>query len=522
MNPTIVFSSLLEQPSLFSSSSGTTYQTITDLSCSVVEQAKYLLLTKNEGNLLQDFIWQSQKITGADASLPNAPVDKDTAKQHGNQALEGLRTLGTLIITNGQFRKLLNDATILIRDIAGDAAQKAASKVNPSDEALSQIDNPADDNTWHDAPDLSTGNIKQQIKSTYSKNAPINKNDLQDAVGDASQAAHPEGSRNPADTADLANRDQQKGTSSGLDAQSGLQNGAATLKQRTSDNIPEDKKDKARETRERTKNYLSKKMPEERREQTIWRLKKLVIEIQGHPDYEQAINTLLNLAETYAGHANTVGQNATGTVKDVHGDDSLKRAEADLKTLIERFANGTSTNDFFDAINNIYSDADKDPELKSWFKQIDAYIRKCLQQQGYIMEPRATDEWNKLYDHGNFLLRDRYRNHTDRIVDEIKFLADQFDADPMNKRFGESINKLFTDLGNDENGKPTFKPHLVKDLTEVILPAAVEGIRYVPIPRIEVSDPQIDAVVENLVIESDNLMPNMVEIANGKSHIELV
>jgi Family of unknown function (DUF5923) len=72
----------------------------------VVEQAKYLLLTKNEGNLLQDFIWESQKITGADAALPNAPVDKDTAKQHGNQALEGLRTLGTLIITNGQFRKL--------------------------------------------------------------------------------------------------------------------------------------------------------------------------------------------------------------------------------------------------------------------------------------------------------------------------------------------------------------------------------------------------------------------------------
>jgi hypothetical protein len=187
-----------------------------------------------------------------------------------------------------------------------------------------------------------------------------------------------------------------------------------------------------------------------------------------------------------------------------------------LKTLIERFANGTSTNDLFDAINNIYSDADKDPELKSWFKQIDAYVRKCLQQQGYIMEDRATDKWNELYDRGNFLLRDRYRNHTDRIVDEIKFLADQFDADAQNKRFAESINKLFTDLGNDENGKATFKPHLIKDLTEVILPSMFESIRYVPIPRIEVSDPQIDAVIENLVIESDNLMPNILEIANGK------
>lgn len=72
----------------------------------VVEKAKVLLLTKNDGNLLQDFIWQTQQISGGNAALPNAPVGKDAAKQHGNEALDGLRTLGTLIISNGQFRKL--------------------------------------------------------------------------------------------------------------------------------------------------------------------------------------------------------------------------------------------------------------------------------------------------------------------------------------------------------------------------------------------------------------------------------
>lgn len=71
-----------------------------------VEKAKILLLTKNEGNLLQDFIWQCQNLGAGDATTPALPVDKDTAKQHGNEALEGLRTLGTLLITNGQFRKL--------------------------------------------------------------------------------------------------------------------------------------------------------------------------------------------------------------------------------------------------------------------------------------------------------------------------------------------------------------------------------------------------------------------------------
>ena len=72
----------------------------------VIEKAKILLLTKNQGNLLQDFIWQTQGVGTNDAGKPNLPVGRDTAKQHGQEALEGLRTLGTLMITNGQFRKL--------------------------------------------------------------------------------------------------------------------------------------------------------------------------------------------------------------------------------------------------------------------------------------------------------------------------------------------------------------------------------------------------------------------------------
>lgn len=72
----------------------------------VIEKSKVLLLTKNEGNLIQDFVYQCMNISSGDASKPNAPIDKDTAKQHGNEALDGLRTLAQLLISNGQFRKL--------------------------------------------------------------------------------------------------------------------------------------------------------------------------------------------------------------------------------------------------------------------------------------------------------------------------------------------------------------------------------------------------------------------------------
>lgn len=418
--------------------------------------------------------------------------------------------------------------------MAGDAAQTAANKVNPSQEELANIDRPADDNTWHDTPD--TGDFKNQARNKMDKYKPFSRSDVKDAAGDTSQSAT--GHRDPNDAANSGMNDAQHGNQPDVDAKGGAQAGYQNLANKAQENFPtEEVKDRARNTKEnvqsQSKDYLNKKMPQERRDQTIWRLKKMVTEIQGHPDCEftqkvvtmavqeltplldqQAIDTLLSLAEEYGGHSKNLTVQAAGTVKGAHTDSALTTAEADLKTLIERFANYTSADDLIEAINNIYRDADRDPELKGWFCEIDRYVRKCLKETGYILEDRANDEYNQLYDRGQYLLRNRYRDHTDRIVDELNFLARQFDADPMNKRFANAMNKLFNDLGNDENGKPTFKRHLVTDLTQVIIPSFLESVSYVPIPRIEYTDHMMDAIVENLVIESDNLTPNMLEIGS--------
>ncbi|KAI7544016.1 hypothetical protein KC317_g16126, partial [Hortaea werneckii] len=476
----------------------------------VIEKAKILLLSKNQGNLLQDFIWQTQGVGAGNAQKPGAPVDKETAKQQGNEAAEGLKTLGNLLITNGQFRKLLSDMTVLLRDIAADSAQKTADKARPSEDQMKQIDVPAEDNTWHEKPDLSKENLKNQAKSR----APIGKKEAKEAAGDAAEAGHPEGSRDPSDAAALAAKDQQEGTQSGVDAKSATTAGGKSLKNKFSENMSEEQKEKMRQYRERTNNYFKNKMPKERRDQLVFRLKKMVVEIQGHQDYSKAIDTLLRLAEEYTGHTKNVAGQGQGAVKGAHDQDTLKSAETDLITLLERFANSTSFDDLKEAVNQIYRDADNDPELKDWFKDMNQYIRKCLQEQGYILEESSNERWHKLYDQGNFLLRERYRNHTNRVFDEVKFLAGQFDEDAQNKAFAESMNKLFKDLGNDQDGKPQFKPHLLKDLTEVILPGFFENIRYVPIPRIEYSDKMVDAVIENLVIEGDNLAPNMFEFGS--------
>jgi hypothetical protein len=48
---------------------------------------------------------------------------------------------------------------------------------------------------------------------------------------------------------------------------------------------------------------------------------------------QQAIETLLRLAEEYGGHSKDLATQSQGTVKGVHTDDSLKKAETNLKVF---------------------------------------------------------------------------------------------------------------------------------------------------------------------------------------------
>lgn len=93
------------------------------------------------------------------------------------------------------------------------------------------------------------------------------------------------------------------------------------------------------------------------------------------PTDQQAIETLFSLAEKYARASKETGQQAAGAAKDVKSTDNAGSMEHNLRLLIERFANSTSLDDVFGSLEKIYHDADEDPELRSWFREMNTFIR---------------------------------------------------------------------------------------------------------------------------------------------------
>ena len=186
---------------------------------------------------------------------------------------------------------LVSDAQVLVRDIAGDAATKAANQVNPSEDALAQIDRPAEDNTWHDVPNLSRDNMKSQFRSQFDKQKPIGKDDAKQIGNNAADAANAQANATNGVTDQEGNVDQGAAQSAGMSAA-----GTATdqAKDKYNQNVPAETREQIANRKKKTMEYLRGKMPQERREQTIWRLKKMVVEIQGHSDCEPTIPLTLS------------------------------------------------------------------------------------------------------------------------------------------------------------------------------------------------------------------------------------
>ncbi|KAF9035145.1 hypothetical protein BJ165DRAFT_1510461 [Panaeolus papilionaceus] len=209
-------------------------------------------------------------------------------------------------------------------------------------------------------------------------------------------------------------------------------------------------------------------------------------------------------------HGRDVAQKGPDLAQQHVKQSQLDLCIAELRTLLERFANGQSMDIIFSAIGALADDTKRDEALKEWFKAINLYIRKVLLEPGYILEPDCDNHGNRLRELGREFYDVKYRNHFDNLFESVGTWFKAMGDDPINKQFGEDWARLTKDLLFDQEGSLKFKPELWNDIRKVILPTLIEEIGYIPIPRVEYTDDSLDLVVENLVLQGRNLFPNIV------------
>ncbi|KAI0781790.1 hypothetical protein C8Q75DRAFT_790036 [Abortiporus biennis] len=510
----------------------------------IIETARLIVQEKNKDELFQNFIWHTRDIDVQSAKKSPSevsPVDKEKAKSDGQQAVQHLRTLLSLILTNAEVRKLLSDFSVIGRDILARGASKLADAARPDEERLRNVDQSGPSDKFvteggryagqDETPILEARvpgtdtTVKQHPKEDIGRGATVVQGDGTEKSGD--QVAQ-EGRQKRDELVDRGTeaRRQRDDINDTVDGsvvpdnrdeaeakKGGLMNKMRGVRDNLLDRVPQEHKDRASDHVDRGKRFFSEEyFPPERRDQFIFRAKKVIVECQKHKDYQESIKWLIDYLEEYAAHGKTV----IGQGKDSHAqltsDSSLQQATSELRTLLERFANGMSLGIIGDAMHVLYDDAKKDEELRNWFKGVDSYTRKVLMEPGYVLEPDCNNEANRLRESGRQFYDVKYRSHFDNLFNVSGEWFRALGEDPLNKRFGEDWARLTKDLLFDAEGSLKFKPELWMDIRKVILPSIIDQVGYVPIPRIEYTDDALDIVIENLALSGRNLFPNIVSL----------
>ncbi|KAJ4479342.1 hypothetical protein J3R30DRAFT_3289645 [Lentinula aciculospora] len=499
----------------------------------ILDTIRLILKKKNGDELLQDVIWNTRdldtpsSIKGEDIAKDGhvLGVNKDKAQEDAQQAAHSVRTLIHLLLTNSEARKLVSDFSVVGRDLLARGLGKASEGLRPDEEQLRLVDEAhrgeaylggafsvtSPEQRAREQEEIGVdGMAKARIPSDMQESANVAADEASRAQNDVKSVAR-----------DARGQDISPTSPEGVEdvKEEAKKRGLMDRVKNVKNTIPNEHQDKAKEHFKRGKEFLTDEyFPKERRDQWIWRGKKVVLECQSHPEYQSSLRWLLAYMKEYASHGRRIANEGGSRAADgVNSNGDLQGAMSQLRALTERFANGRSMqDDIWDPINALIDDAQRDQEFRQWWSEVDEWIEKVLLTPGYVIEPASSNRGRELFEAGKKFygsaVRGKCREHFDNVFEGIGKFVGGIGADPLNKQFGTDIQRLTKDLLFDSEGKLTFKPELWNDVRSIIVPGLIQRIGLVPIPRIEYTDESLDLVLENLTLSAQNLFPNLVEV----------
>ncbi|KAG1468340.1 hypothetical protein G6F56_003883 [Rhizopus delemar] len=432
-----------------------------------------------------------------------------TMKQEGKKASDAIWRIGKLILTNNEFRSLLGEVIDISQDIFTHLTSQMGDSLKNAGDNLQQ-----DQTTKRSGRDIVDSTLDQGLSpaSSRKRSSHLLSSDPNDprhlGLLNTGDSVHPH-----AMAADSPRRSSVPPMHSNylgsMGQQGGDQMNAGHEEIKGQMNVGQEKaKGQMNQQKEAARQKFKEKVPDEKQDELIERLQEALAQIQQHPDYQSAIETLIGLVQAWSKRATNMSQEVQSRATD---SSDRELAEKEFKALIESWAQEQSMDPLLRGVQNVMEDMKQDDELRAYYHDALRYVERLVREPGYATQDESTEEGKRLMDRGHQVLRGNYDDHLQNLTNESRRYMNLMAEDGMSRELGDRFTAIHRDLWLDSAGDPAFKPQLLNDMRISLLPALMDEIRHIPIPRIEYSDKQFDVVIENLVITGDTLLPNVFD-----------
>ncbi|KAI2619655.1 hypothetical protein GGR54DRAFT_122444 [Hypoxylon sp. NC1633] len=397
-----------------------------------LQQFITLLQHKNGKDQLQDLIWfMAKSRISLDLEDLTARAKKSKSKADVAAAYESLRTVGSLLLTNADFRTFLGDLNIVGREVFRDsafalsgAAKEVGEQLEPSAEEQQSVTESGANGDGH----------------------PPTSQNLEEEFEDAGKIIKDQGTEVASATIESA-KDKLSGDE-----------GQALLK----------------------------------------RIQKVVVNLRKRGDYSESVSTLSLLIKRYAMvYSRAAEQIVEVAQNDVQENQATDRALANLWEFVKSFGDKSEWDKCEDLLKKVMSHKDKDPEFENLLQDIGDSLQELFMDPEFFAN--ADQKLKELKEKSKEVgTEGSLRHDVDGLLQQLSVTFHSVAKDEDIRNLTTTTLRIFSVLSPDDS---VTNPDLIHDAFSVFVPLLITAIQHVPIPRLEVSTPAIDLLLENLIIE---------------------
>lgn len=390
-----------------------------------------LLRRKNDKDQVQDLIWSLTKSRiSIDVNDISHQASKVQARANAQATYASIKTVGSLLLTNSDFKLFLDDLSTIGKQVLSDTAFSLSSAAEETGKQL----------------ELSSAE-QQQISGAG------------------------------ADEAALAKKEEET-------------NGSAETAKIVADEATKVVKTAAVSTRDNLKGDHANTL--------LYRIKQTVLNLRKRTDYNESVSVIAKLIQRYAQAYSQAGEATLATAaNDINTNPALDKAIRNFWSLLSSFGDREAWEQLAADWKKLLEHSRSDPEFESFMKQIGNSIQKMLTDPDFF-------------------------DNIEKRIDELREKSSQLNKE---SGFKEDFDRFFTQaqvairsLIEDKDVSQMFiatkhiydtlsppgaltNPDLISDSINIFLPLLIRTVQYIPIPRLEVSVPEMDLLLENLILE---------------------
>lgn len=228
------------------------------------------------------------------------------------------------------------------------------------------------------------------------------------------------------------------------------------------------------------------------------RLQQVVLNLRKRKDYSDSVSVLALLIKRYAlVYSRTAEEIVEVAQQDVYENRETDKALANMWEFVSTFGDKKQWEACETHFKKVLAHKDKDPEFENFMQDIGNSLQRLLTDPDFFNN--ADEKIRELTEKGKKVgTESSLRQDVDELFQQLAVTFQSVLRDEDVHNLLTTTTRLFGVLSP---AQAVANSDLIQDAINVFVPLLISAVQYLPIPRLEISTPAIDLLLENLIIE---------------------